>query len=163
MSGHSWVGQHKKELLGGIALAGLGAATGGFGLMGGGLLGGLGAGATGAATTGLAEGLPALGPELAGVGYMGSVATPMSETAMLAAPQLPTQSGLLAGLQSSQFGNAMRLVQMANSLGQPQAQQQNVQMMPRPQVQSQPPSGGGLTPDEQRKLGYLSTLGYLNG
>lgn len=215
MSGHSWVGQHKKELLGGAALAALAVGTGGFGLLaapevaagaaGLGAVGAEGAGAAGAAATG-SLGAGALGMTTAAPGAAGlfGAAPGMAGGLLGAAEATPAVTGGLAGLDAgfgggsaaAAFGaapgaanalaydptqlstpferftgllqggnvqNGMRAMNLANSLTQqPQGQQQNVQMMPHPQVQSQP-SGGGLTPDEQRKLNYFSALGYLNG
>lgn len=80
---------HGKEILGGIALAGLGAATGGFGLLAaapelaglgaaaGSATGALGAGALGATGAGLGT-AAAFGPEAGafGAGLLGSAATP---------------------------------------------------------------------------------------
>ncbi len=63
MSGNSWVGKHKKELLAALAVGGVGALTGGFGLLGAGAEAGAGAAAGGLA------GADAVG---AGAGLLGA-------------------------------------------------------------------------------------------
>lgn len=112
-----WIGKHKKELLAGLALGGVGALTGGFGLLGGsaassGLLGAE-AGA-GAAAGGLA-GADAIG---AGAGTMGPIGTMMAN------------GSLGTGLES--FGKIAKLSQMSGLLG---------QQAPPPT----PPPQGGVT------------------
>jgi hypothetical protein len=139
-----------------LATTGLGAA--GIGPLAG-LLGGLGAAGEGAAA---GAGLLGTGEAL-GMPLMGSVAAPMAETAMLAPPQLATSGGFMDTLGSSQFGNAMRGVSMANNMG---GQQQQPQAAPMQMPQQQPQQSAplyGIPPEEQRKRDLFSALGYLNG
>ncbi len=128
MSGNSWAGKHKEELLAAAALTAVAVGTGGFGLLGAGAAGAAGAGAAEGAAAGLGAGFGA--DAAVGAGMGGSAASAFAPTAAQAAmagigsgggltapfvTELPLEmtmagaaptSGLLGGTAAQGFGSS---------------------------------------------------------